>query len=148
MTARAALHWLDAAFVLTADGAEVSPPLLGTGRQRWPDGIHQQLHAAITEVMQPTDGGPTAASAAWLTQSLFGEPAPTPRCKAPIGQFFPGAAGGANGTSGFDADSAVNPWDYILMMEGALLFAAASVKRLEAGQAGVLAYPFCVSKRA
>ncbi len=140
-----ALLWLDAAFVLTADGAKY-PPLLGTGGNDGRLEFTNNFMQRLTEVMQPTDGGPTAASAAWLTQSLFGEPVPTPRCKAPIGQFFPGAAGGVNGTSGFDADSAVNPWDYILMLEGALLFAAASVKRLEAGQAGVLAYPFCVKQ--
>ena len=140
-----ALLWLDAAFVLTADGAKY-PPLLGTGGNDGRLEFTNNFMQRLTEVMQPTDGVPTAASAAWLTQSLFGEPVPTPRSKAPIGQFFPGAAGGVNGTSGFDADSAVNPWDYILMLEGALLFAAASVKRLEAGQAGVLAYPFCVKQ--
>ncbi|MEI7938217.1 MAG: type I-U CRISPR-associated protein Csx17 [Verrucomicrobiota bacterium] len=140
-----AVLWLDAAFVLTADGAKY-PPLLGTGGNDGRLEFTNNFMQRLTEVMQPADGIPTAASAAWLAQSLFGEPVPTPRSKAPIGQFFPGAAGGVNGTSGFDADSAVNPWDYILMLEGALLFAAASVKRLEAGQAGVLAYPFCVKQ--
>ena len=62
------------------------------------------------------------------------------RDRAPIGQFFPGAAGGANATSGFDAASAVNPWDFVLMIEGALLFAATSVKRLESGGDGSLVY--------
>lgn len=141
------LLWLDAAFVLTADGAKY-PPLLGTGGNDGRLEFTNNFMQRLTEVMQPTDGVPAAASAAWLAQSLFGEPGPTPRSKAPIGQFFPGAAGGVNGTSGFDADSAVNPWDYILMLEGALIFAAASVKRLEAGQAGVLAYPFCVKQAA
>jgi CRISPR-associated protein Csx17 len=140
-----ALLWLDAAFVLTADGAKY-PPLLGTGGNDGRLEFTNDFMQRLTEVMQPSDGAPEAASVTWLAQSVFGEPVPTPRSKAPIGQFFPGAAGGVNGTSGFDADSAVNPWDYILMLEGALLFAAASVKRLEAGQAGVLAYPFCVKQ--
>ena len=139
------LQWLDAAFVLTADGAKY-PPLLGTGGNDGRLEFTNNFMQRITEVVRPTDGEPTPESAAWLKQSLFAESVSTPRSKAPIGQFFPGAAGGVNGTSGFDADSAVNPWDYILMLEGALLFAAASVKRLEAGEAGVLAYPFCVKQ--
>jgi len=139
------LLWLDAAFVLTADGAKY-PPLLGTGGNDGRLEFTNNFMQRLAEVMQPADGVPTAASNAWLRQSLFGELTPAGRSKAPIGQFFPGAAGGVNGTSGFDADSAVNPWDYVLMLEGALLFASASVKRLEAGQPGVLAYPFCVKQ--
>lgn len=140
-----ALLWLDAAFVLTAHGAKY-PPLLGTGGNDGRFEFTNNFMQRVTEVMHPADGAPAAASTVWLRQTLFGEPVSAPRCKAPIGQFFPGAAGGANNTSGFDAESAVNPWDYILMLEGALLFAAASLKRLEAAQAGVLAYPFCVKQ--
>ena len=50
--------------------------------------------------------------------------------KTAIGQFSPGAAGGANSTTGPDGDSLVNPWDYILMIEGAILFSSASTKRM------------------
>ena len=138
-----ALLWLDAAFVLTADGAKY-PPLLGTGGNDGRLEFTNNFMQRVTEVMSSDDGAPAAESATWLRNSLFADSAATPRSKAPIGQFFPGAAGGVNGTSGFNADSAVNPWDYILMLEGALLFASASVKRLETGDAGVLAYPFCV----
>jgi len=140
-----ALVWLDAAFVLTADGAKY-PPLLGTGGNDGRLEFTNNFMQRITEVVNPADGAPTKESFAWLKQSLLAESVSTPRSKAPIGQFFPGAAGGVNGTSGFDADSAVNPWDYILMLEGAILFATASVKRLEVGESGVLAYPFCVKQ--
>jgi len=95
-------------------------------------------------VMDPATGEPTAESARWLRAALFGSAAPGLAIRAPVGQFFPGAAGGANATSGFDAPSAVNPWDFILMIEGALLFAAASVKRMESSDDGALVYPFCV----
>ena len=40
----AALDWLDASYVLTADGAKY-PPLLGTGGNDGKVGIQQQLHA-------------------------------------------------------------------------------------------------------
>jgi CRISPR-associated protein Csx17 len=52
--------------------------------------------------------------------------------------------GGANAESGFGSDSVVNPWDFILNIEGSLLFAATSVKRLQDTGPGVLSYPFSV----
>ena len=138
-----ALGWLDAVLVLGQDGAKF-PPLLGTGGNDGRLEFTNNFMQRITEVMDPATGEPTAESEQWLKAALFGNAAPGLATKAPIGQFFPGAAGGANGTSGFDAPSAVNPWDFILMIEGALLFAASSVKRLENAGDGSLVYPFCV----
>lgn len=137
------LGWLDAVLVLGHDGAKF-PPLLGTGGNDGRLEFTNNFMQRITEVMDPVTGEPTAESERWLTAALFGEAAPGLVTKAPIGQFFPGAAGGANSTSGFDAPSAVNPWDFILMIEGSLVFAAASVKRLESADNGSLIYPFCV----
>ena len=138
-----ALDWLDAVFVLGQDGAKF-PPLLGTGGNDGRLEFTNNFMQRITEVMDPATGEPTAESARWLRAALFGSAAPGLATRAPVGQFFPSAAGGANATSGFDAVSAVNPWDFILMIEGALLFAAASVKRLESADDGALVYPFCV----
>lgn len=138
-----ALGWLDAVFVLGQDGAKF-PPLLGTGGNDGRLEFTNNFMQRIAEVMDSATGEPTANSERWLRAALFGTPAPGLAAKAPIGQFFPGAAGGANATSGFDAPSAVNPWDFILMIEGALLFAAASVRRLESVDGGLFIYPFCV----
>ena len=138
-----ALGWLDAVLVLGQDGPKF-PPLLGTGGNDGRLEFTNNFMQRITEVMEPTTGEPMPNSERWLRAALFGDAAPGLAMKAPIGQFFPGAAGGANSTSGFDAPSAVNPWDFILMIEGALLFAAASVKRLEVTNVGSLVYPFCV----
>jgi CRISPR-associated protein Csx17 len=137
------LSWLDAAVVLTEEGAKY-PPLLGSGGNDGSLDFSKNLLLRIIEVMDPVSGAQTAEAASWLRQALFAEAGASQGIKAPIGQFFPGTAGGANATSGFAAESVVNPWDYILMLEGALLFASASVKRLESGGTGVLAYPFCV----
>jgi CRISPR-associated protein Csx17 len=140
---RAALEWLDAAYVLTDDGAKY-PPLLGTGGNDGRLEFTNNFMQRLTEVIDAGTGDPMANSAQRLAVSLFAEGVSIPPTKAPIGQFLPGTAGGANATSGFDSASFVNPWDFILMIEGALLFAAASVKRLESGDTGALAYPFCV----
>ncbi len=138
-----ALAWLDAVFVLGRDGPDF-PPLLGTGGNDGRLDFTNNFMQRAVQLIDPVGGGPAAGSEAWLSSALFGEAAPGSTTRAPIGQFHPGAAGGANATSGFDAPSAANPWDYLLMIEGTLLFAAASVKRLESGEEGALAYPFCV----
>lgn len=139
----AALKWLDAAFVLTEGGAKY-PPLLGTGGNDGRLEFTNNFMQRLSEVFATTSGEPAGTSSKQLATSLFAELESAPLAKAPVGQFLPGTAGGANATSGFDAASAVNPWDFILMIEGALLFAAASVKRLEGADTGALAYPFCV----
>lgn len=138
-----ALNWLDAAYVLTDDGAKY-PPLLGTGGNDGRLEFTNNFMQRITEVMDIETGKPSEHSSQILSVALFADALATPMSKAPVGQFLPGTAGGANATSGFDAASAVNPWDFILMIEGALLFASASVKRLESADTGALAYPFCV----
>jgi len=138
-----ALQWLDAAYVLTEDGAKY-PPLLGTGGNDGRLEFTNNFMQRLMEVMDVSTGEPDPLSKQRLNAALFAEAIATPLSKAPVGQFLPGSAGGVNATSGFDAASAVNPWDFILMIEGALLFASASVKRMESSDSGALAYPFCV----
>ncbi|HXT40763.1 MAG TPA: type I-U CRISPR-associated protein Csx17 [Candidatus Angelobacter sp.] len=142
-----ALNWLDAAFVLTDDGAKY-PPLLGTGGNDGRLEFTNNFMQRLIEIISPETGAPTAQAKGWLESSLFGSAVAVPTSKAPVGQFLPGAAGGANTTSGFGSESAVNPWDFVLMLEGALLFAAAAVRRLEGTEPGALAYPFCVRQAA
>lgn len=137
-----ALEWLDAAYVLTDDGAKY-PPLLGTGGNDGNFDFTYNFMLRLTEVFDLAKGQPTADSRAFLSHALFDTPTKN-LADSPIGQFSPSASGGANATTGFDAKSAVNPWDFILALEGAMLFAAAAVKRLESLSPGQLVYPFCV----
>ncbi len=137
-----ALEWLDSAFVLTEDGAKY-PPLLGTGGNDGRLEFTNNFMQRLTEVFDLDKGEPAAESPAFLRHALFDTPIKG-LTDNPIGQFSPAASGGANASTGFDAKSAVNPWDFILALEGALLFAAAAVKRLEGVAPGQLVYPFCV----
>jgi len=137
-----ALEWLDSAFVLTDDGARY-PPLLGTGGNDGRLEFTNNFMQRLTEVFDLAKGKPTPDSSSFLGNALFGTPT-NGLADNPIGQFSPSASGGANATTGFDAKSAVNPWDFILALEGAMLFAAAAVKRLESLSPGQLVYPFCV----
>ncbi len=139
-----ALDWLDAAIVLTSSGPKY-PPLLGTGGNDGRLEFTNNFMQRLVEVFGLNSPKSKTAnlSPAWLANALFGDVVEK-LSKSAIGQFNPNAAGGPNASTGFDSDSLMNPWDFILMMEGALLFAGAAVKRLESGGGDALAYPFCV----
>jgi CRISPR-associated protein Csx17 len=137
------LHWLDSAVVLTGDGPKY-PPLLGTGGNDGRLDFTNNFMQRLCDLIDPNTGAPTAKSESWLIASLFGDATDQLQRGVAIGQFDPASAGGANSTAGYDAESLVNPWDYVLMLEGALLFAAAAVKKLEDRGSGALGYPFCV----
>lgn len=144
-----AIAWMDAA-VLLADNTPKYPPLLGTGgndgrldftnnfMQRVVDVLCLDAKSSETKTLSVNN-----KSRDWLRLALYGDTAPGLINKK-IGQFSPGQAGGPNGTSGFDADATINPWDFVLMIEGSLLFAAAAVRRNADDPYGVLSYPFTV----
>lgn len=141
-----ALTWLDAALVLTDDGAAY-PPLLGTGGNLGRLELSRNFMAHVATVLRLNAGrrGPTAADVrAWLRAGLFdqGDPA---LVKASIAQFDPGPAGGANMAPTGKAESVVNPWDFVLLVEGALLFASAAARRMGSAGGGTASIPFTTS---
>jgi CRISPR-associated protein Csx17 len=138
------LAWFDAAFVLT--GKRVSfPPLLGTGGNGGNMDFTSNFMQRLAEVFDFDTGNPIGLSENWLRNALFGDLTRQIPSSA-FGQFSPGGGGGFNAGTGFEGDSSVNPWDFILMLEGAILFAVASVKRLDAVGEGSLSSPFTVKK--
>lgn len=60
------------------------------------------------------------------------------------GQHFPLAGGSANCGQSFFGSSSANPWDVVLMMEGAILFSGALTKRLSQHGKGKAAFPFMI----
>lgn len=136
-----AIAWLDAAVLLTGDTPQY-PPLLGTGGNDGRLDFTNNFMQRLVEVLCLDGKSTETESCDWLRLALFGDTAPGLIKKA-IGQFSPGQAGGPNATTGFDADATINPWDFVLMIEGALPFAAAAVRR-NADDPGVLSYPFTV----
>lgn len=131
------LPWLDACYVLTADGRKF-PPLLGTGGNEgsgsYVSGFAQQVVSCV--LLRQHDS--------LLRSSLYGTIAFESRCDQTPGHFSPQALGGPNATSGFEANLLTNPWDYILVLEGTLLFAANATRRDEFS-APQVSFPFCVS---
>jgi|SRR5579863_5141964 len=136
-----AVAWLDAAYILTEKEAKY-PPLLGTGGNDGRLEFTNNFMQRLIDLMEPETGAPKPYSNAWLAEALFNEAIPGLLSDKPIGQFHPGAAGGTNATTGFSSKPLINPWDFVLMIEGALVFTAAATKRLGNSGRGELSYPF------
>ncbi|MFW6080602.1 MAG: type I-U CRISPR-associated protein Csx17 [Desulfosalsimonas sp.] len=136
------LPWLDAAITLSAEDI-FFPPLLGTGGNDGRLDFTNNFIQRLTEIFDAQTGNPNPLAKQWMLHALLGEPTPSLASK-PIGQFAPGNIGGANSTTGFSSDSLMNPWDYILMLEGSLLFASAITRKNDASAKGRLSYPFTV----
>lgn len=137
-----ALDWFDASVLLSGEVAQY-PPLLGTGGNDGRLDFTNNFMQRLREVLDLTGETLPPDSRSWLTMALYGQAAPGLVKKA-IGQFSPGRVGGPNASTGFEADSTINPWDFVLMIEGVLPFAAAAVRRNADDPAGVLSYPFTV----
>lgn len=165
-----ALAWLDAAFVLGEDKADY-PPLLGSGGNdgrldftinfiarllsALPETIGLQTFAPLREEGQPDAAkrdklrkkleqqceGQIAQSRKQLRAALFQDGVAQLE-RAAVGQFYPAGAGGANATQGLTGESYVNPWDFILAIEGTLVFASATVRQLAAGARSKASFPF------
>ncbi len=82
-----------------------------------------------------------------LRASLFKTVAPL-AIDGGVGQFFPGGAGGVNLAMGYEGKSLINPWDYVLALEGAVLFAGSVSKRLDTSVSAKAAFPFSVATTA
>ncbi len=143
-----ALDWLDASYVLTADGAKF-PPLLGTGgndgRLEFSNNYMQNVASALN--LDERRNGLTIARDR-LGAALFDEGSPQLLKNRSTGFFNPGGVGGANASTGFNDASLTNPWDYVLMFEGALLFAGAAARRLSAQSQSKAVFPFTVDNSA
>ncbi len=131
--ADAALVWLDAVLALSG-GSLAYPELLGTGgndgRLDFTNNFTRRLvsRAKPAGLFDALSGEPSHDATRLLNDSLLAAPV-LGLCSAAIGQFAPGAAGGPNATNGYSADSEVNPWDFVLMLEGTTAFAGAATRR-------------------
>ena len=143
-----ALEWLDAAYVLAAGGAKY-PPLLGTGgndgRLEFSNNFMQNVVSALN--IDDRRNGATIAQNQ-LVAALFSEGSPNLLRKRSTGFYNPGGVGGANASVGFNDEALTNPWDYVLMFEGALLFAGAAARRLSSQASSKAVFPFTVDSSA
>jgi len=134
-----ALEWLDATYALDSQGNSMFNPLLGTGgnegRLDFTNNFMQKVH----EVLSSENSLMLLQSALWgyATPGLF---------FGKIGQYDPGKAGGFNQGNGIETkDFKINPWDFVMMIEGSLFLASSIVRRSPSDQRGFLSSPFTVS---
>lgn len=127
-----ALSSLDSAYVLTGDGPKY-PPLLGTGLNDGRLEFTNNFMQRLLDLVDTESGRATPDADRWWREAFFAPTSDGLQRNSILGQFDPGAV-----------ERPVNPWDFVLMMEGAFVFSSAVVKRLETTEKGVLSYPFCV----
>ncbi len=134
------LPWVDAAVVL-ADDQTYYPPLLGTGGNDGRLDFSTNFHQRLLDVLGPTEKAHSRSLT--LARDLLGGEQTEQLANAAVGQFDPAAAGGPGSSRFGAAASLVNPWAFVLLIEGALLFAASATRRYQHG-AGRAAVPFTV----
>jgi CRISPR-associated protein Csx17 len=138
-----ALLWLDASVVLTTERLAF-PPLLGTGGNdgRFDFSANYMQRLAVVLALEARKRG--AATVTELArQTLFGV-GDVPLDDMTIGQFDPAGAGGPAAVGFGEASSITNPFDFVLLLEGALLFASSAARRLSAVSSRA-SVPFMVS---
>jgi CRISPR-associated protein Csx17 len=136
----AALAWLDAATVITSEDPKY-PAILGSGGNDGRLDFANNFMQRIAEIFVPAKAESERVGPA-LVASLTGKAEKRVLVKAAIGQFAPANAGGSNMTAGLDADSRVNRWDFVLAIEGALVFAGAASRRFQNDDSGRASFPF------
>ena len=143
-----ALEWLDATYVLTATSPKYLP-LLGSGgndgRLEFGNNFMQNVVSALNLDQQNHSAD---AARNQIRASLFADASPELIRKRSSGPYNPGGVGGANASVGFSRAPLTNPWDYVLMMEGAITFAGAAARRLSAAASTKASFPFTVDSSA
>lgn len=115
-----ALPWLDAAVTLGQEGDPSYARLLGTGGNLGRQDLSSTYLQLVRTVFEHR------SSRAWLQACLDGQ-AGVALPKETLGQYDPGGVGGPE-----DPGALGNPWTFLLLIEGALLFATAMARRLGA----------------
>jgi len=139
------LKWIDATFVLRTGEKKnrVEAPLLGSGGNIGNSDFSARFAQLLTSCLPVDHQDPVPnCSEELLRNALFGE-LTSNLIGVAVDQFDPGRAGGANMYQGLEAAPRLNPWDYVLMIEGAILLRSGTSKRL-ASYGSSASFPFTV----
>ncbi len=135
-----ALPWIDAVYALQKDGQAFNP-ILGTGGNEGRLDLSNNFMQRLVDLFIAGDPEKTLAL---FNSSVFGAVCPG-LSKAKIGQYDPGRAGGYNqGMEVETKDFKINPWDFILTLEGAIVLAGAVVRRHPTEERSLFTAPFTV----
>ena len=144
-----ALPWIDAALALSGR-ALAFPQLLGTGgndgRLEFTNNFVSRLVSTKTPsgLFDASSGSSSEEAHHLLASALLG--ASTHGMHSISGgQFAPDTVGNRpNATTAYMASKTVNPWDFVLMLEGAVTFAGAATRRHQSLSASGASFPFTV----
>jgi len=135
------LQWLDAVYALRPDDKRFYNPIFGTGGNEGRLEFSNHFMQRVAELF--ISGDPERAKGLF-NSSAYGMVLPG-LTGAKIGQYDPGRAGGFNQGMGIEKkDFKINPWDFILAIEGALVFAGAVCRRNAIAELSRFAAPFTV----
>lgn len=142
-------EWLDAALVLDGDGTPRFPALLGTGGNDGRFDFTNNFMQRLDEWFDCRDpaGAVRPQAREWGAAALWGGVWRAEQVGVAVGQYLPGQAGGANSGNGPDGDSRLNPADFVLMLEGVVLFTVHASRRCDANAPLRAAAPFAVPLR-
>lgn len=139
-----AVEWLDAAVGIAADGSRSFAPVLGTGGNEGRLDYTNNFMSRIAALLIAPD--PKTPVRELLANALLGDRT-TALQPGAAGQYDPGRAGGANQGPGIENGAAINPWDLVLTMEGAVAWASGLYRRQGVGYRSFLCSPFTVRPR-
>ena len=136
------LPWLDACLVLTGDDS-ITTPLLGSGGNEGSMDFSINHLILLSRLIDTDNDEASALAHSAIDNALFGTPSPIALQGNP-GFLNPSAVGGNNMGIGFSGSTGDNAWNTVLMLEGALLFAAAATRRFDSTAPAALSLPFVV----
>lgn len=136
---KSVLSWLDTAWAIkTAQNTTPGPVLLTGGN----DGRFEMSANFMEAILEHVISGDARKEAGLVRNSLFGIATNTKFSKMKVGTYLPGAyMSPAVNSIGDDNYTLCNPWDYILAMEGIVLFAGSIYRR---GEYKFASFPFSV----
>lgn len=140
-----AVGWVDAVMIVGSDGKAKYPPILGgSGGNEGRLEYSRTFMSYVSDLLlSPSERG---RSRELLANSLFGERTNKYSINT-MGMFDPGRAGGFNQGVGIEAkDFPANPWDFVLAIEGSILWAS-SITRRSSEIPGALTSPFATRAR-
>ena len=133
-----AIDWFDACQRIGVDNSPM--PLLGSGGNDGSRDFGMNFGDALDELFDFATGKPRADVSSFVRSSLYNQPVAGLRA-GNVGQYEPGAVG-ENTSSGFTGEHPFNPFDLVLLLEGAMLFSGATTRRLGSEAAAGISVPF------
>jgi CRISPR-associated protein Csx17 len=139
------VRWLDTIAALAGDVPTWAPLFVAggvDGRFEFARVYAESVEAALG--VGSGRGGKRRGGGAGLRMALLGTPEIGVAVEATGGLLAPGSVDAPNAAQGFMGKSRVNPWEYVLAVEGAVLLSGAVSRRFGAAGGSRAAFPFTV----